>query len=96
MSEDYEKAVIELFSSGLASEVQWEEMAAVVKLASDDYVLRDLITTIDAVVRKEEAGKPSSQGGGDAQRPSFGWSFSMSPSGLFSRPRTLRDISSSR
>ena len=53
MNEEYEQAVIELFSSGLASEEQWEEMAAVVKLASDDYVLREMVTAIDAVVRKE-------------------------------------------
>lgn len=53
MSEEYEHAVIELFANGLASAEQWEEMAAVVKMASDDYILRDLVTAIDAAVRKE-------------------------------------------
>jgi hypothetical protein len=49
--ETYKRAVVELFSSGLAREEQWEEMATVLKLVSDDLILRDMVTEIDAAVR---------------------------------------------
>lgn len=49
----YEQAVIELFSSGLATEEQWLEMATAIKLMSDDFVLRDVVVEIDAAVRTD-------------------------------------------
>jgi hypothetical protein len=49
----YEQAIIELFSSGLATQEQWREMAAAMKLVSDDLILRDLVREIDAMVRTD-------------------------------------------
>ena len=50
----YEQAIIELFSSGLATQEQWREMAAAMKLVSDDLILRDLVREIDAMVRTDQ------------------------------------------
>jgi hypothetical protein len=52
--ETYEQAIIELFSSGLATQEQWKEMAAAMKLVSDDLILRDLVREIDAMVRTDK------------------------------------------
>jgi hypothetical protein len=52
--EAYEQAIIELFSSGLATQAQWKEMAAAMKLISDDLILRDLVGEIDAMVRTDK------------------------------------------
>jgi hypothetical protein len=52
--EAYEQAIIELFSSGLATREQWKEMAAAMKLVSDDLILRDLVGEIDAMVRTDK------------------------------------------